>query len=254
MATRQKYIQYKPDGRNTVEELRKLYTRYGLGSYKGLLKADLLRDIRKHLKRKSGSRKSSPARSSSSNKKNICRICRRKVTIDNKIKNIILDKSLNKHEKMSSILYYLFVKIAKISQDKYYILGSYALRKYRHINDLDINLDHDEFFKLQKPVEMGFGHIEIYNNQIRWFFDFTKEYNKLLNTTEKDVSIEAFQKNPKQGYPNPSFSLSKLKKQKGLSRDENGHNHMNLKTLLKWKTTMGRNKDKQDIELIKSIK
>lgn len=66
----------------------------------------------------------------------------------NKIENIIKLKSLNKHEKLSRILKYIFVDICNMDQKKYYILGSYALRNERKINDLDINVDKDEFMKL----------------------------------------------------------------------------------------------------------
>jgi hypothetical protein len=59
--------------------------------------------------------------------------------MDPTIKKIILDKKLKKYEKLSSILKYLFVDISNINQKKYYILGSFGLRKYRVINDLDIN-------------------------------------------------------------------------------------------------------------------
>jgi hypothetical protein len=39
------------------------------------------------------------------------------------------------------------------------------------------------------------GDLQFYNGQIRWFFDLTKQYNELTKKTEKDFSIEAFQKN-----------------------------------------------------------
>ena len=52
---------------------------------------------------------------------------------------------------------------------------------------------------------------KIYNNQIRWFFDMTKLYNDLTKNNEPDFSIEAFQKNPNEGFPNEQFSLNYLK-------------------------------------------
>tara|TARA_B100000989_G_C19419108_1_gene417825 strand:+ start:344 stop:874 length:531 start_codon:yes stop_codon:yes gene_type:complete len=173
--------------------------------------------------------------------------------MDNKIKKIILSKTLKKYNKLSKILKYIFVNICKIDQKKYYILGSFAIREHRKINDLDINLDKDEFMKLQNATTMGFGKIEFYNNQIRWFFDLTKEYNKLTSSKEKDFSIEAFMKDPKIGFPNNKFSLSSLTKNKGLSIDKNNHQFLNLEYLLKWKKCMNREKDKADIELIKKI-
>ena len=50
-----------------------------------------------------------------------------------------------KYEKLSSVLKYIFIDVCKIDQSKYYLLGSFALREHRKINDLDINLDKDEF-------------------------------------------------------------------------------------------------------------
>ena len=58
--------------------------------------------------------------------------------------------------------------------------------------DLDINLDKDEFMKLSLAINKGFGKLEFYNNQIRWYFDLTKEYNKLTKSKEKDFSILIF--------------------------------------------------------------
>ena len=64
--------------------------------------------------------------------------------MDKKIEDIIKSKMEN-YEKLSAILKYLFVDIAKISQDNYYLLDSFGLREHRKISDLDINLDYDEF-------------------------------------------------------------------------------------------------------------
>ena len=173
--------------------------------------------------------------------------------MNSRIKKILMSKRLKKYQKLSNILKYIFVDICKINQNKYYILGSFSIREHRKINDLDINIDKDEFMKLSVAVEKGFGKIEFYNGQIRWFYDLTKEYNKLTSSKEKDFSVEAFMKDPKIGYPNNKFSLSYLKKNKGFSRDKNKHQFFNLHSLLKWKKTMNREKDKPDILLIKSL-
>jgi hypothetical protein len=177
--------------------------------------------------------------------------------MDTKIKKIILNKKLKKHAKLSKILKYLFIDIANINQEKYYILGSYSLRDYRTINDLDINVDYNEFFKLKKLVNKNIGHIEFYGNddniQIRWVFNLTDEYNKLINAKEKDFSIEAFQKIETVGFPNNNFCLKKLIKSKALDTDNNGHRYFNLNTLLKWKKTMNRPKDYDDIKLLETI-
>jgi hypothetical protein len=162
-------------------------------------------------------------------------------------------KSLNKYEKLSSILKYIFVDVCKIDQDKYFILGSFAIREHRLINDLDINIDTSEFMKLERAVERGFGGIEFYNGQIRWYFDLTDEYNTLNGAAENDFSIEAFMKDSTDGFPNSKFSLGHLIKTHSLDVDRNGHPFFNLETLLKWKKTMNRPKDSADIELIKAL-
>ena len=171
---------------------------------------------------------------------------------DNEIKKII-KSHFTKYEKLSKILYYLFVTLCKINQKKYFILGSYALREHRKINDLDINIDEKKFYKLSKLTEKNIGLIEFYNGQIRWFFDMTNEYNKLTGESENDFSIEAFQQNPLHGFPNNKFSLTLLIKNKGLNKDEYGHQYFNFDTLLKWKKTMKREKDKDDIILLNNL-
>ena len=173
--------------------------------------------------------------------------------MNSKIKNTILSKKLKKYEILSNILKYIFIDICNINPKKYYILGSFSMREYRKINDLDINIDKDEFMKLEKATQKGLGKIEFYNNQIRWKYDLTKEYNKLTSSKESDFSIEAFMKDPKVGFPNNQFSLDSLKKSKGFSKDKNNHQFFNLRVLLKWKKTMNRDKDKSDISLIQDI-
>lgn len=173
--------------------------------------------------------------------------------MDKNIEKIIVNKKLKKHEKLSSILKYLFVDIAKISQDKYFILGSFSIREYRQISDLDINLDDKEFYKLEQLTKKNIGKIEFYNGQIRWYFDLTKEYNKLTNENEADFSIEAFQKKQTNGFPDKSFSLKSLRDNNDFDINDDGHQFFNLNTLLKWKLRMNREKDKPDIELIKNI-
>src|SRR6185312_12668528 len=131
------------------------------------------------------------------------------IYMDQVIRSIITGNT-EKYQKLSDILKYLFVDIAGISQNKYYILGSYAIRQYRTINDLDINLDDQEFLKLENLTKKGFGHIEFYNAQIRWFYDLTQQYNELTHSNENDFSIEAFQKRPFDGFPDQRFSLGYL--------------------------------------------
>lgn len=170
-----------------------------------------------------------------------------------RIQRSISAKTLKKHQKLSSILKYIFVDICKIDQRKYYILGSYALREHRNINDLDINLDHIEFMKLEKAVKKRLGHIEFYNGQIRWKLDLTQEYNLVNDSSENDFSIEAFMKDGKIGFPDNRFSLKHLTKINGLEKDTNGHQYFTLSILKRWKQTMNRPKDISDIRLIQSL-
>jgi hypothetical protein len=172
--------------------------------------------------------------------------------LDNNIATII-KSDLSKQDKLSAILKYLFIDIAKINQKKYCIIGSYSIRNYRTISDLDVNLNHDEFFKLKILTDNSLGKIEIYNNQIRWYFNMTDDYNKLTNNQENDFSIEAFQCTSDFGYPNKEFSLSYLLENNGLDTDKNNHLFFNINTLLKWKKTMNRSKDQLDIELIEKL-
>jgi len=64
--------------------------------------------------------------------------------MDKTIKAIIENKYLKKYEKLSNILKYIFIDIAQIDQNKYFLLGSFAIREHRIISDLDINLDEIE--------------------------------------------------------------------------------------------------------------
>ena len=173
--------------------------------------------------------------------------------IVSKIKDVVTDDNLSKDEKLSDILKFLFVDISEIDQNKYYILGSYGIRKHRKINDLDINIDQEEFLKLEKLVKNNVGNIEFYNHQIRYVLDLTEIYNTLTSSEEKDFSLEAFQKSPDVGYPDNTFSLNYLGQTKSFDIDNNRHQFFNLETLLRWKKIMNREKDKPDIELIEKL-
>ncbi len=172
--------------------------------------------------------------------------------MDNEIIRII-KSSKKKYEKLSDILKYLFVDIAGINQSKYYILGSYSIRRHREINDLDIHLENIEFFKLQALLDKNIGRLDIYKEQIRWYYDLTEEYNKLTGCSEKEFSIEAYQKYPNEGIPNCNFSLENLRLRNGLVEDENTHQYLKLEILLEWKESMKRSKDEADIKLLKEL-
>jgi hypothetical protein len=171
-------------------------------------------------------------------------------SIETKIVDIIHDKG-TKYEKLSDILA-LLVKTAKIDQKKYMIIGSYSIRKHREISDLDMNMETNEWDKLSKLADKGLGKVEYYNNQMRYFLDMTNEYKK-VDPEAKDFSIEVFQKGMHEGYPNNDFSMEALIKSKGLSKDSNKHPFFSTKTLLAWKKTMNREKDKKDIELLETL-
>lgn len=163
----------------------------------------------------------------------------------------IIKSSDAKHIKLAMILK-LIVDLCNIDQNKCFILGSYPLRYHRTISDLDMNMDIKEFIKLEK-FKSEYAHLEFYNGQIRWFFDLTELYKIYYCSEEKDFSIEIFQKDPLDGYPNEKFSLNYLIENNGLNKDNYGHQYFSLQTLLKWKVIMGREKDKSDVELIKNI-
>lgn len=115
------------------------------------------------------------------------------------------------------------------------------------ISDLDIVMNEEEFDKLG-----DIGEKQLYNNQTRWFLDMTEAYER-MEPTATDFSIEIFRKKPTEGYPDDRFSLGELKSNEGLDVDEFGHQFMNFDTLLKWKKTMNRDKDRADIKLIEGL-
>ena len=172
-------------------------------------------------------------------------------TIKNSIMNIIYNENTTKYQKLSDILKIL-VDYCDINNDKYMIIASYCIRNYREINDLDMNMLSNEWDKLLKLVVLGIGTIETYKGQLRYFLDMTEEYKK-LEPTAKDFSIEIFKKDLNDGFPNETFSLGYLLDHNGLDRDENKHLYFNKNTLLRWKKTMMREKDKADIKLLEEL-
>ena len=173
--------------------------------------------------------------------------------MDKIIKNIILDNNLKKYQKYSKILKYLFIDIANINQNKYFIGGSFCIREYKQINDLDIYIQKNKFIKLQKIVDKNMGKFEFINGNIKWIYNITDEYNHLTKSNENEFSIEVFQSLINEDWPIDRFSLKYLQKNNFLDKDENGHQFFNLNTLLKFKLTINRPKDLDDIRLIKSI-
>jgi hypothetical protein len=172
-------------------------------------------------------------------------------TVKSQITSIITNPLLSKCEKLSDILK-IVIDLCGINNNKYMIIASYGIRFYRPINDLDMNMESDEWMKLQKIVHLGIGIFETYNQQQRYFLDMTKEYQS-VDPTEKDFSIEIFRKEVGEGYPDSRFSIASLLKNKGLERDENKHLYFNKNTLLRWKRISNRPKDQNDIILLENL-
>ena len=173
------------------------------------------------------------------------------MSLQNKIYKVFYDENIPKYQKLSNILK-LLINYCDINNKKYMIIGSYSIRNYREINDLDMNMEENEWDKLNKLVNMGLGIMKIYNNQHRFFFDMTEEYKK-IDPNANDFSIEIFRKEMSVGFPNDTFSIEYLIKNKGLDKDDNKHLYFNKKTLLRWKKTMNRVKDIKDIELLETL-
>lgn len=152
----------------------------------------------------------------------------------------------SKAEKLSDILRHI-VDICKIDQKKYCIIGSYAIRLQREINDLDIIMESGEFDLLRK---LSVGIFEVYNHQDRYFLDMTDIYNEIVSPPVKDFSIEIFRKKIDEGFPTSKYSIQTLRNTGGLDTDENGHPFFNKKTLLAWKKEMNRAKNQPNIELL----
>jgi hypothetical protein len=156
-----------------------------------------------------------------------------------------------KSNKLSDILK-LVVDKCRINQNKYVIIGSYGIRRYREIGDLDVIMERTQWNKLAQLADQGVGRFEDYNGQKRYFLDLTDEYKK-TDPTANDFSIEIFSKELNEGYPNNKFSIEYLHDHNGLTRDDNNHPHFTRKTLLKWKNTTKRPKDVPDVKLIEFL-
>lgn len=174
-----------------------------------------------------------------------------KFNIQTNISEIIYNENTTKYQKLSDILK-IILDYCDIDNNKYMIIASYCIRNYREINDLDMNMISDEWDKLNKLVNRGIGIIQTYNGQMRYFLDMTDEYKK-VDPNAKDFSIEIFKKDLYEGFPNETFSIGYLQNHNGLDRDENKHLYFNKNTLLRWKKTMMREKDKADIKLLENL-
>ena len=172
-------------------------------------------------------------------------------SIEKQIIKIIYNENITKCQKLSAILK-IILDYCDIDNNKYMIIASYCIRNYREINDLDMNMISDEWDKLNKLVKRGIGVIQPYNNQMRYFLDITDEYRK-IDPIATDFSIEIFKKESNEGFPNDTFSIEYLLNHDGLNRDDNNHLFFNKETLLRWKKTMMREKDKADIKILEEL-
>ena len=154
----------------------------------------------------------------------------------------ILNEKIFKSTKLAKILYVIMNKF-DIPSKSYCILGSYALRDYREINDIDVDLDTKHFKKLKN---CSIGNITVVNNENVWTF---QRKHRIIN-----YKIEIYEVDPKIGFPNESFSLISLfSTSNDLQMDDFGHYHYRIKTVKRWKTIVRREKDEVDIILINSI-
>lgn len=163
-----------------------------------------------------------------------------------KMLNLMIDQvicdNLPKCDKLSKILRIIMDTI-NIPRESYCILGSYALRKYREINDIDVDLDTQHFTKLKN---LSIGNISTVKDENVWTFH--KKYEGV------DYKIEIYEVNSEIGYPDDSFSLNNLFSTADyLEMDDFGHYCYKLATLKNWKTIVCREKDKDDILLINNI-
>jgi hypothetical protein len=172
-------------------------------------------------------------------------------SIEKQINQIIYNENITKCQKLSAILK-IILDYCDIDNNKYMIIASYCIRNYREINDLDMNMISDEWGKLNKLVKRGIGVIQPYNGQMRYFLDITDEYRK-IDPIATDFSIEIFKKESNEGFPNDTFSIEHLLNHDGLNRDDNNHLFFNKETLLRWKKTMMREKDKADIKILEEL-
>lgn len=142
----------------------------------------------------------------------------------------------NRNELMATILC-MIVTYCDIDQDKYHILSSYAIKDFKSVSDLDVNMEPSEWKKLSKSK---MGKSGIYNNQKRYFIK--------LPSISQDAEIEIFNKKPTEAYPNDFFSHKKIKNK--LIRDEYGNLYYPLNIFVEWKNTVHRLKDKKQLQLL----
>jgi hypothetical protein len=176
------------------------------------------------------------------------------------IECVIVEPHLTKRMRLSKIRKILFDFIW-LYDHSYMGIGStglvFQLEKMgsseRQVNDLDGNIVGWSFLKTVLLMGIGLGRVERYRGQWRWYLDMTPMYNRLRDEIVDDFSIEFFWKSEGEGYPNSTFSITELLRNDGLVRDEFGMWVFSLETTLRWKRSMGREKDLSDIELIQKI-
>jgi hypothetical protein len=153
----------------------------------------------------------------------------------------ILKENIPKSAKLAKILNHVMTKY-EIPKEAYIILGSYALRNYREISDLDVDMD-ESYFSLLEVCKLG--SVSLRGEEYVWAFNHTYENINYI--------IEVYATNPDKNFPNDNFSINSLHSSKALQNDEYDQYYYKLDTLLIWKETVNRDKDQKDIDLIKNI-
>lgn len=155
--------------------------------------------------------------------------------------NMILIENISKSAKLAKILNEIMTNYG-IPKEAYIILGSYAIREFREISDLDVDMDQNYFSKLEI---CKLGTVSLRGEEYVWAFNYTFDGISYI--------IEVYATDPYKNYPNDSFSITNLHLRNALDKDEYTQNCYKLETLLEWKQIANRKKDQSDIELIKKI-
>ena len=158
----------------------------------------------------------------------------------NELENI-LQEELPKSSKLAKILNYI-MEFCEVPKEAYIILGSYAIRDYREISDLDVDMCQNYFPNLES---CKLGNVSLRGLEYVWAF------NQIYNG--ESYIIEVYSTDPFINFPNNYFSIANLINVNALQKDMFNQNYYKLETLLKWKEIVYREKDKKDIELIKKI-
>jgi hypothetical protein len=162
----------------------------------------------------------------------------------------LIDSSEPTYINLSNILKNI-IDSCSINQTKYYIIGSYTIRKEREregrpIGDLDVIMAPDEFNKLK---DFGMGEFEEFTGNSG---KTTERFSITVEKDGKEYPIEIFNLPESEGIPTNELSMEALQGKKGsFTKDKNGHLMFSPITLLKWKESMNRKKNQADIAILR---